>query len=107
MHRAVMKLIIVFLMSLIVGISAAETVVAGNHAPSESSQVTKSLPTIDADDTAPAQSGSAETCHEACHWLVAWYWSTTGYVYHIDADNASATQHPGLVRLVLPPPRSA
>lgn len=107
MHRAVMKLIIVFLVSLIVGMGTAAATTR-SHASLEPSHTTTSTYEMDNDGDAelgrPARAG---TCHEACHWLVIWHWPMTEQNQRVHPDMAIDTQLPGVICLVLPPPRMA
>lgn len=107
MHRAVMKLIIVLLMSLVVGTSAAASVAARSHALSDPLQSSVSLLAIDTDNSELDHPASLETCHEACSWLVAWFWPVAAPVRRIRPNQAFDTQSSVPARLILPPPRSA
>jgi len=107
MHRAVMKLILVFLVSLIVGTGTA-TAATRSHASLEPSHTITSAYESDNDgDAEPGSPARAGTCHEACHWLVIWYWPTTERSHRPRPDLTPDTQLPSVMRIVLPPPRAA
>ena len=102
-----MKLILVFLVSLIVGMGTAAAATR-NDASLELSHTTTSAYEMDNDgDAEPGSPTRAGTCHEACHWLVIWYWPMTERNQRVRPDMTIDTQSPGVIRLVLPPPRAA
>lgn len=106
-HRAVMRLIVILLMSLVVGISTTASAAVRSHPSFEPLQLAVSLTTVDLEDGLPDHPTPADSCHEACSWLVEWHWPGTAPVYRFRPDRASDPRVPGPVLLILPPPRVA
>ncbi|KAB2683301.1 hypothetical protein [Brucella tritici] len=105
MHRAFLKMFIILLMSLVIGIATA-TAVSRSHAPFEALQDTAKLSEISDDYGGTGQQAPADTCHEACGWLVAWFWPVAAQLHRLHPNQAFDTQQSVPVRLILPPPRS-
>ncbi|MCQ4633416.1 hypothetical protein GB927_025475 [Shinella sp. CPCC 100929] len=106
-HGDFVKLIVVILMSFAVGISTTASAVTRSNAAWDQSQSVTNLPAMDADDVAPGHPSQSDSCHEACNWLVAWYWPVTGPVHRVHGVEAADTHLSRLIQLILPPPRSA
>jgi hypothetical protein len=106
MHRAVMKLIIVFLMSVVVGASTPASAAVHSHASFEAMQTVAELDEIGAEDAQPGHPTHAGICHDGCSGLVVWHWPVSERNQRVHCDKVITAQLPGSVRLILPPPRS-
>lgn len=106
-HHAVVRWIVILLMSLVVGISTIASAAARSHSSFEPTHQTANLTAVDIDDDIPDHPIPAHSCHEACNWLVEWHWPGVGPAYRLRPDRASDPQVPGPVLLILPPPRVA
>ena len=58
-----------------------------------------------ADDAAPISPDAAAKCHDSCSWLADWHVPAIREAHRSPAERHVRTMPPGLVSLVVPPPR--
>ena len=106
MHRLNISLLIFFLTLMMVGVTATAAAPPRSHELVEPTHITANPSSLDV-NLALGLPVPADACHEACNWLVEWYWLSSGQIIGVRSDQGAELQLPDPIRVVLPPPRSA
>ncbi len=102
MGRTLLALLMLCFVSLH---AALPTAAAGGEDSFKQGSVLTYVETDTGDDGAPASLGAAAKCHDGCSWLAAWHAPAFCETHASPLETPAGAGPPGIVALVVPPPR--